>query len=993
MAQGKRASKKSEDPTAQSPQRSPSSARSESSELSESPQKKKELRSDNGFPIVGLGASAGGLQSLQRFFGSVPARPGMAFVVVTHLDPDHESLMPEMLKKATDMEVVHIQDGMRVEPDTVYVIPPNKDLGIMKGVLQLENAERRGLRAPINRFFRLLAEDQGERAIAIVLSGLGSDGTVGIKVIKEKLGMVLAEDPDSARYDGMPRSAVETGMVDLVLLPADMFAKVKEYADRHYKLGKAALEERVKSDLDRSLPKVHMLLRSETGHDFSSYKRNTIVRRLERRMHVQQVDSIRDYVSFLRQHPAEIRILFKELLIGVTSFFRDAEAFDSLKERALRPLVASAPRNADLRLWVPGCSTGEEAYSLAIVLWEVMEDAKRFFDVQLFATDIDEEAVRIGRTGTYPGSVCADISPERLDKYFDKENGKYRIKRAIRDLMVFAVQSVIKDPPFTRLDLLCCRNLLIYLDAELQRKLLPLFHYSLKTGGYLFLGTSETIGRFTDLFESVDNKWKLFRARQAMPREHLFFPLTTPHREDEAKKAKPEPELEHIIIRRLLAERTPACVVADKKGEIAYIHGRTGRYLEPASGKPHLNVFDMAREGLKFSLQVLLQNAANQKAPVEQQARVKQNGTYQLVNLEAVPLGEGKVQDLYMIFFQPIAEEAQEKKKDTENLENGDRVRELEQELRTTKENLHTTVEELETANEELKSANEEHQSANEELQSANEELNSSKEELQSLNEELETVNSELQAKNEELHRKNQESMALLDEFNIPMLVLDERLRIVRFSNTINQIVSLRQSDIGRPIDDMASKLTYPDMVEDIREVVKTSVGKDIEAQCRKGRWFLIKMNPHRGNKESHGVMISFVDITRLRALEEMLEKTMDRLSLADDTMDVAKESFIVIDRDMRVLKTNPSFCTMFNIDKEAIEGKHLFESDALGWRGMKRLQNLLEKMMDKEEESAEVVVEYDEGPAGGKRLRFRAQAMVLDDGFVKVLLNIRERQ
>ena len=986
MAVKKTVGKKSEKKPAQTPQRSKYSIKLDTSI------KEEEIGQGQRFPIVALGASAGGLHSLQRFFSEVPERTGMGFIVITHLDPDHTSLMPEMIRKVTKMEVVHIEDGMKVEPNTVYVIPPSKELGIMQGVLQLEDIVKGGPRAPINRFFRLFAEDQQEHAIAIVLSGLGSDGSMGIKVIKEKLGMVMSEEPDFAKYDGMPRSAIETGMVDFVLPPAKMFAKVKEYAARHYKLGTSLVKERDDADVVRSLPKIYMLLRSGTGHDFSNYKRNTILRRIDRRMYLQQIDQLGDYVNLLKNNPDEIRTLYKDLLIGVTSFFRDPEAFESLKEKALRPLLQALSHDSALRIWVPGCSTGEEAYSLAIALWEVMEDTRRFLNVQLFATDIDEEAVQVARAGTYPESICADIGPERLNKYFDKDNSRYSIRRSIRDLMVFAAQSVIKDPPFTRLDLICCRNLLIYLDTDLQRKLLPLFHYSLKSDGYLFLGTSETVGQYTDLFKIVDNKWKIFQTKSAAQREFLHFPLTTSQLKTGLPAKKKEPELEKIIIGRLLQDHTPACVVADQQGEIAYIHGRTGRYLEPASGKAHMNVFDMAREGLKFPLQVLLRDSAKKSSSVQRLVRVKQNGSHYLVNLEVTPVSNEEAPPLFMIVFHPAPEEDRMATDDPEVPERG-RLKELEEDLRTTKENLQSTIEELETANEELKSANEEHQSTNEELQSANEELNSSKEELQSLNEELVTVNAEMQGKNEELERKNKESAALLNEMDVPMLLLDGELRIIRFSNTIERIVNLLDSDVGRSIDDMASKLKYPSLVLEVRQVLATLAAKEIEAQTQDGRRFLIRIRAHELADSGMGIIVSFVDISRLRAIEELLENTRKRLRLSDEMMNALEDAFIVIDRDMKVLKTNQSFCTMFNIAKETIEGQNLFESKALGWVDMRRLRTLLERSMDEKEESAEVVVDYDEHHDGGRKLRFRAQAIVLDGGLTKMLLNVSERE
>jgi len=494
------------------------------------------------------------------------------------------------------------------------------------------------------------------------------------------------------------------------------------------------------------------------------------------------------------------------------------------------------------------------------------------------------------------------------------------------------------------------------------------------------------------LFQTVDNKWKLFQAKQTTAQEPIYFPLTAPHREIKAGEQKQEPELETIISKRLLKDHTPPCVVVDKRGDILYIHGRTGQYLEPAAGKAYMNVFAMAREGLKYPLQILLRRAAKGESPVERNAQAKQNGAYHRVNLEAIALADDKTKSLFMILFHPLGEEDPDREKAAQDVENGRRAKQLEQELRTTEENVRTTIEELETSNEELKSANEEHQSTNEELQSANEELNSSKEELQSLNEELETVNRELEAKNEELYQQHQNTAALLSNLNVPILFLDRRLQIMHFSNTIDRVLSLRESDIGRPVDDMASKLIYPEMITDIREVLSLSITKEIEAQTQDGRWFLIRISPHQVSGYGGGVMVSFMEISRLRAMEEMLENTRSRLRISEGMMDTMDESFILLDRDMRVLQANPNFCKMFNVTKDEIEGEHPFSSQALGWGEMKQLRGLLERTMQKKDESAEVVNEYTEGK-DGKKLRFSAQAMVLDDGFTKVLLNVRERK
>jgi two-component system CheB/CheR fusion protein len=713
------------------------------------------------FPIVGIGSSAGGLEALEKFFQKMPPDTGMSFVVVTHLDPTHTSLMPSLLQKHTEMKVVQVEDGMKVAPNQVYVIPPDKDMGIVKGRLQLIQPQvQTGPRAPINHFLRHLAQEKREMAFCILLSGMGSDGTLGLKAIKAELGMVMVQDPETAKYDGMPRSAIATGLADYILPPDKMHESLLEYAKRMIYPGHPKPPS-IETVPGKTLQKIHMVLRSGTGHDFSSYKENTIIRRIQRRMNVHHLDTTTDYLSFLQQNPQEVSALFKEFLIGVTSFFRDPEAFEVLKERALMEILKVKPYNSQVRMWVPGCATGEEAYSIAILLMECMQALKQDLSVQIFATDIDNDAVEKARIGRYPGDISADVGQERLRRFFDREDDFYRISPRIRDMLIFAPQSVIKDPPFTKLDLICCRNLLIYLDSELQKKLMPLFHHTLNHDGILFLGSSETIGGFADLFSPVDTKWKIYRRKpvSSSVQKLIEFPLT-PHLKAERGQAPKAngPDLPRLVERQILEHHTPAAVVVDHKGDLAYIHGRTGKYLEPTPGTIRTNnILEMARSGLKLQLPTMLRNAVTKREEVvRHEVTIKQNGQHLRVNVTVRPMLDPEAQGLFVVLFEDVAvnmqDETVEKRPKAARV-SGMRIEELEKELNYTKESLRTTIEELETSNEELKSTNEEYQSTNEELQSSNEELNSSKEELQSLNEELDTVNSELQDKNNELTR------------------------------------------------------------------------------------------------------------------------------------------------------------------------------------------------------------------------------------------------
>ena len=599
------------------------------------------------FRVVGMGGSAGGLEAFGQFFSHLPSDTGLAFVLVPHLEPTHKGMMPELLGRHTKMEVVEAEDGMAVQPNHVYVIPPNADLAILHGKLQvLEPAAPRGLRMPIDFFFRQLAVDQKEKAIGIILSGMGSDGTQGLKAIKENLGMAMVQDPASAKYDGMPRSAINTGLIDYVAPAEELPAKLIQYVchtprppeDRDLPEGEPSA----------ALQKVFVLLRAHTGNDFSCYKNNTINRRIERRMSVHQFDSVPRYVRFLQENPQEVELLYKELLIGVTSFFRDPGLFDSLKEKAIPRLLQDRPTGDPVRVWNPGCSTGEETYSLAIVLKECLESLglPESPTIQVFATDIDNDAIDKARQGTFSASIASDVSPERLARFFVREGEGYRIKKEVRDLVVFAPQNILVDPPFTKLDMLCCRNFLIYVNVETQKKLLPLMHYALNPGGLLILGTAESIGGFGRLFSPLEQKWKVFQRMEVSERSLLEMPAYVLRHERAvvpvAEKAKePIMDIFYAAQRVLLDSYGPPSVVVTAEGDIIYVNGRTGKYLEPSSGKANINVFAMAREGLREELGIAIHSAAKQKTTVTQSGiKIKSNGGFSTINLTVRPLVE-----------------------------------------------------------------------------------------------------------------------------------------------------------------------------------------------------------------------------------------------------------------------------------------------------------------------------------------------------------------
>ena len=623
------------------------------------------------FPIVGMGASAGGLEAFTSFFNNMPADSRMAFVLVVHLDPGHASMMPELLKRHTKMDVIEAQDGMTVVPDRVYVIPPNRDMSIFGRVLQIAApSEMRGLRMPIDSFFRSLAEDQGEKAISIILSGTGSDGTLGMRAIHGAGGMCMVQDPETARYDGMPRSAVITGLADYVVPVEKMPEQIQAYVRQYYPKKPGKILYLGDTSLT-AIQKILAILRTKTGHDFSHYKKTTILRRIERRMSIHQVADAAAYSQYIQEHPEEIQVLFKELLIRVTSFFRDPEAFETLEKKMLPDLIGKMTETDTIRVWVPGCGTGEEAYSIAILLRECMQEAKSDFKVQIFGTDIDEDSIAQARTGLYPANISLDVSAQRLKRYFVREETGFRIRSEIREWMVFAVQNVISDAPFTKLDLVSCRNLMIYLDLELQSKLIPMFHYSLRPGGVLLLGSSETVGTFGELFSTLDRKWKIFRRTEATSPYHggVFTgygvgAAGAARVADAALKAKritfPE------IARRVLLEHfAPPSVIVGERGDILYVHGQTGKFLEPSQGQPSMNVLDMAREGLKVQIRAALHRAAAKNGEVVMRSlQVRTNGGIQPADVTVRPIRmSGVEQKLFIVVFEEVGRAVKEPQK------------------------------------------------------------------------------------------------------------------------------------------------------------------------------------------------------------------------------------------------------------------------------------------------------------------------------------------
>jgi two-component system CheB/CheR fusion protein len=840
-----------------------------------------EKLSSPGVPVVGIGASAGGLQALEEFFRHTPVDSGIAFVVVTHLHPGHTSILPELIGRTTRMPVTEAAEGTRVEPNHVYVNPPGKLLILRNGALhQVEAAEGELPRLPVDSFFRSLAAERREHANCIVLSGTGSDGTLGLKAVKAEAGMAMVQQPQSAQYPGMPENAINTGLADYVLPPREMPAQLVAYVRGAYLQAPRPVEEHEERQLE-PLQEVLNLLRIGTGHDFSEYKSGTVRRRVERRMNIRHVRDLAGYVRYLQENPAEVTLLFKDLLISVTSFFRDPPAFEALAA-SLPPLLAAHAPKTPFRAWVPGCASGEEAFSIAILLQEVMQQLKRPLNMQVFATDLDAAAIEQARSAVYPDGIALDMSPERLTQWFVRDDGIYRVRKDLREMLIFAPHNLIRDPPFSRVDLLCCRNLLIYLNSDLQKRLIPLFHYALKPNGLLFLGTSETVGPFSDLFEAVDKHWKVYRRKgTAVAHPMLHLPLgaeaVAPGGRARFPEQRPEP-MAALFERTLTGQFAPPCVIISDRGDILHLHGRTGAYLEPPSGQPRMNIFEMARDGLRLELSAAVRRASSGTTRVvHPNVRIKANGHDVAVNLEVVPLHEPEsLRGLLLVAFHPIPEAVPAKRgKGKAATAPPARVTELERDLQRTRESLQTTVEELETSNEELRSANEELQSINEELQSSNEELETSKEEMQSLNEELTTVNTELEAKVDELRQANDDMQNLLNSTEVGTLFLDEWLCIQRFTEHARKLVNVISTDIGRPLADLTLNFRYDRLLADCRAVQESRAPREIEFQAADGVWYEARILPYRtGAGAISGLVLVFVNINRVKRAETALRES-----------------------------------------------------------------------------------------------------------------------
>jgi two-component system CheB/CheR fusion protein len=833
--------------------------------------------------IVGLGASAGGLEPLEQFLANVPAASGLAYVVVQHMDPTHKAMLGELLQRATPMPVHEIADLQRVERDSVYVIPPNAEITVSGGVLhRVEPSQPRGMRLPIDVLFSSLARALGERAIGVVLSGMGSDGTLGLQAIKTQGGLTLAQQPESAQFDSMPNSAITAGCIDIVALPAEMPARI---------LGATGLSSPASPSMAGSdehspaaLGAILTLLQRHTRHDLALYKCNSVVRRIGRRMAVHGLDTMDAYAAFLRENAHELDLLFKEMLIGVTSFFRDPDAWNELMDTVL-PAVLSR-RGADspgLRAWVVGCSTGEEAYSLAMAFTEVVEALPEYRaqDLQVFATDLNADAIAVARGGHYPATIAHDLSPQRLARFFTERAGGFQIDKRIRAMVLFAQHDVILDPPFTRLDIVSCRNLMIYFGATLQQRLVPLFHYALRPGGVLLLGGSETVGRSQSLFTPVHPKSRLYwRSDNGSAVGATVFPTRRrpPSREPAQEMSLTQPNtppanLQSLADQVLLQAFSPPAVLVNQGGDIVYISGRTGRYLEPAAGKANWNIHVMARPGIRAQLAVALRTALQEKRAVELRGLKLDDEAPADVDITVQGIVHPQpLEGMAMIVFRDVAAAPRPRGRRARSVGAVDAA--LSDELLHAREEIRALRQEMHASQEALQAANEELQSTNEELQSANEELTTSKEEAQSMNEELQTINGELRSKLDDLAVAQSDMQNLLNSTEIATLFLDNDLNVRRFTEQISRVIHLREGDIGRPLSELATSLIYPDLHADVKETLRTLAFCEKEIATTDGHWFSVRIMPYRTLANViQGAVITFVDISVAKELESRLRK------------------------------------------------------------------------------------------------------------------------
>lgn len=955
--------------------------------------------------MVGIGGSAGALDGYERFFSGMPSGAGMSFLVVPHLDPNHKGMMPELLQRCTPMPVVQIKDGMQTQAGHVYVVPPGKSLSVLRGRLLIEDASFNP--APIDSFFESLARDQGEQAVAVVLSGMGADGSRGLQAIHDNLGCVLVQDPVTAQYPAMPENAVATGLADQVLPASDLASYLYDWVHGVPVVqNNALLDDTGDVKAGATLFKILLLIRKHTGQDFSQYKKSTIVRRVERRMKGDQVADLAEYLRRLQDNKEEVVALSRDLVINVTSFFRDVEAFERLSEHLRRSLL-NRPQNdiqsADtFRVWVVGCSTGEEAYSVAMILCELMDEGiGGTMNVQIFASDIDEPSLERGREGFYPLDISYTVSEERLERFFVRHSHGYKVKPSLRDMIVFTQHSTFGDPPFTRLDLLTCRNMLIYLGNDLQKQLLPLFHYALKPHGLLFLGPSETIGQMRNLFATLETRWKIFqrnpgpsgainigRGLSGLSATGMTLSAAAQRENTKIRRNKGEIDLPTAVQTLLLSQWTPPAVIVDQVGNIHYVSGHTSPYLELPAGQPgsNSNVVDMARSGLRYELASALRIAVSDgREVIHRNIRLTVGEGTLNFDLIVRPIESPvALKNLLIIVFAAPGAPTSELGSVPEIYGSASQVAELERELRITREHLQVTLEESEISLEESKSANEELQTTNEELQSANEELMTSKEELQSLNEELITINSEHQIIISDLAQANDDIKNLLDSMGIATVFLDNALLVKRFTPKITSIISLIASDVGRPIGDIFINLSYEHFMRDIRDVLENLTAYQTEVQTKEGVWYQMRITPYRTfDNFIDGVVIVFTNVAPLKQLEQRLEES---LLYAKAMINSLPDPVLVLDQQLKVHTVNQPLLELLKVPSFQLIGEAL-EDIADGLLDIADLSAALRKATLGSPDVVDFVADLNLPLQGPRKHKFNARQLVSEDGKTELTL------
>jgi two-component system CheB/CheR fusion protein len=962
--------------------------------------------SSGSFPVVGIGASAGGLEAFSELLRYLPEKTGMAFVLVQHLDPRHGSALQEILSRTTKIPVTEVSQGVVVQPDHAYVIPANTNLTIKNGMLQLgSRVVTHGQHMPINDFFRSLAESAGHQAIGVILSGTASDGTEGCRAIKRAGGITFAQDEESAKYDSMPRNAVNAGCIDFILSPKDIAHELAGISQHPYVARVVAPEtEGAEGMVGSDLNALFGLLRESTGVDFTNYKHTTLHRRIRRRMAVHKVEKLKDYLRFIGKNPPELDELYRDLLIHVTGFFREPEAFVALRKHVYPKFFEGRKPDNPIRVWVAGCSTGEEAYSIAITLLEYMWVHSRNISqaataIQIFATDISDTALDRARTGLYTEAAVSEISAERLKRFFIRLDGGFQINKSIRDMCIFAKQNLVKDPPFSNLDLVSCRNLLIYLGPVLQRRVIPSLHYALKPGGYLMLGASENLGGFADHFGLVDKKDKIYQKRKTTARLATYFaagdylPIRTA--DSKLSRALPaaftvEREVEHLLVNRFV----PASIVVNDSMEIVQFHGKTGAYLEPPAGQPSFNVAKMAREGLLVDLRAALDAAKKTNATVRKEGVQIQSGAGpREISIEVVPLrGPSAHERFYVVVFQDAVRRP-------EVLANGRKggkivnaartvpqeTEHLKRESSQLREQLRSLIEEHETMAEEFKAAHEEVLSANEELQSTNEELETAKEELQSTNEELTTLNEEMQNRNAELGSANNDLLNLLGHVDIPVVMVSNDLRIRRFTPPAQKLLNLLPGDIGRRLGEIRPNLDVDDLEALAREAIRHASSQQREVRTNEGGWQMLHVRPYKTwDNRIEGAVISLQDVD---ALKRTLDQTRE---YADTIVESAREPFLVLNTQLEITAANPAFYRAFEVTPEETEGRLIYELGNGQWN-VPKLRELLEEIVPRNSRVDDFEMSHDFPHLGSREMLLNARRVELQPGHPFILLAIED--